>query len=196
MELMGRISTMFRTLRASTPVDCFLRSRQDRGDCLFVVLKLPQERIASGTIVCCHAHTVIWISAGFDLVDQIPHGKGVFVDHDEVEKVRWIVTEPGRRFAVLCRAAHEGLEDGEKQTAVLGHSAFLLDLIGGNADHCVVRKCRKRIERPIGQIPATLKQLPLQLKGNEGFACPGGQREQQTIFACGDGFQNANQILL
>jgi hypothetical protein len=44
-----------------------------------------------------------------------------FVDDDEIEEVRRILAEIGRRLAVLRRAAHEGLEDGEEQAAVLRH---------------------------------------------------------------------------
>jgi|GEM_PF-2056568 len=110
---------------------------------------------------------------------------------------------------------HEGLEDREEQAAVLRHLAFLFDLIGGNANNGIFRECRERIERligqriavsqeqdarsasrffacfPVGRIPATLKQLPRQLKRDEGLASSGGQSQQDTILACGDGFQNS-----
>jgi hypothetical protein len=52
------------------------------------------------------------------------------VDDDEVEEVRRILAEVGRRLAVLGRPAHEGLEDGEEQAAVLRHLALLADVSG------------------------------------------------------------------
>ena len=51
------------------------------------------------------------------------------VDDDEIEEVGRILAEVGRGFAVLRRTAHEGLEDGEKQAAVLRDFAFLADVL-------------------------------------------------------------------
>lgn len=37
------------------------------------------------------------------------------------------------------------------------------------------------VEAPVAQIPAAVKQLPSQLKGDEGFARAGRQRQQDAI---------------
>lgn len=103
------------------------------------------------------------------------------------------------RFAIHCWAKHEGLKDREEQAAVLRHLALLFDLIRLDPDQSIFRKCRERMERligqnvtigqeqdarsasrfaarfPVGQIPATLEQLPLQLKRDESFAGSGSQ---------------------
>ena len=74
-----------------------------------------------------------------------------FVDHDEVEEVRRIVAELGRRVAVLWRATHERPKDCEEQASVFRHLAFLADLIRLDAHHCIFRECREGVERLIGQ---------------------------------------------
>ena len=51
------------------------------------------------------------------------------VDDDEVEEVRRILAEVGRRLAILRRPAHEGLEDREEQAAVLRHLALLANVV-------------------------------------------------------------------
>ena len=53
-----------------------------------------------------------------------------FVDDDEVEEIGRVVAEVGAGFgfAGLGRAAHEGLEDGEEDAAVLWHFALLANV--------------------------------------------------------------------
>ena len=122
------------------------------------------------------------------------------VNDDEVEEVRRILAEIGRRLAVLRRAAHEGLEDGEEQAAVLRHLAFLADVVRldahqrvlGEGGEGVVSLIRQDV--PVGeeqdaraarrlaaQVPAAVKQFPRDLKGDEGLARAGGQREQDAL---------------
>ena len=60
------------------------------------------------------------------------------VDDDEVEEVRRILAEIGRGLAVLRRPAHEGLEDGEEQAAVLGHLALLADVLRLDPHHRIL----------------------------------------------------------
>src|ERR1035437_7860943 len=59
------------------------------------------------------------------------------VDHDEVEEIRRILAEVGGRMSILRRPAHEGLEDGEEQTAVLRYLTFFADVLRGDAHHRV-----------------------------------------------------------
>ena len=40
------------------------------------------------------------------------------------------------------------------------------------------------------QVPAAVKQLPGDLKGDGGLARAGGQRQQDAVAAGGDGFQH------
>ena len=41
-----------------------------------------------------------------------------------------------------------------------------------------------------GQVPAAVEQLPGDLKGDEGLAGAGGQREQDALLPVGDGLQH------
>ena len=122
------------------------------------------------------------------------------VDDDEVEEVRRILAEIGRGLAVLRRPAHEGLEDGEEQAAVLRHLALLADVLrrdphqrilgeGGEGvvslvgeDVAVGEEQDARAARRLAaQVPAAVEQLPGDLKGDEGLARAGGQREQDAL---------------
>src|SRR5690606_13789768 len=49
------------------------------------------------------------------------------VDHNEVKEIRRILTEIRGGMPILWRAAHEGLENREKETSVRGYSSFLAD---------------------------------------------------------------------
>ena len=128
-----------------------------------------------------------------------------FVDDDEVEKVLRVFAEVGR----IARTAHEGLEDREKQTAVLRHPALLADLARLDPYQRVFRKRRERVERLIRQnvpirekqnaraarwfarqVPAALKKFPRDLECNEGLARARCQREQDTLAPSGEGFQH------
>lgn len=119
------------------------------------------------------------------------------IDHDEVEKVRRVLTEPGRGFAIGRRPAHEGLEDGG------GHAALPAQGIRFQASQGVVFKGGETgevVEGLIGEgvaigekenaraavglareIPAGLEQLPEDLEGNGGFAGAGGEGEQDAV---------------
>ena len=57
------------------------------------------------------------------------------VDDDEIEEVRWILAEIGRRLAILRRTAHERLKDGEEQATVLRHLSLLADVFGCDLHH-------------------------------------------------------------
>ena len=74
-----------------------------------------------------------------------------FVDDDEVEEVRRILAEIGRRLPVLRRPAHERLKDREEQAAVLRHSAFLADVFGRDPHHRVLGKGGERVVSLIGE---------------------------------------------
>ena len=41
------------------------------------------------------------------------------------------------------------------------------------------------------QVPAAVKELPRDLKGDEGLAGAGGEREQDALLVGGDGLQHA-----
>ena len=131
------------------------------------------------------------------------------VDDDEVEEIRRILAEIGRGLAVLRRPAHERLEDGEEQAAVLRHLALLADVLRRDPHHRVlgeggervVRLVRKDIavgqkqdarpaRRLAAQVPAAVKQLPRDLKRDERLARAGGQRKQDAVFPGGDRLQH------
>ena len=124
------------------------------------------------------------------------------VDDDEIEEVRRIFAEIGRRLAVLRRPAHEGLEDGEEQAAVLRHLALLADVLRLDPHQRVFGKGGKGVVGLIGenvavgeeqnaraarrlaaQVPAAVEQLPRDLKRDEGLAGAGGEREQDALLA-------------
>ena len=131
------------------------------------------------------------------------------VDDDEVEEVRRILAEIGRRLAILGRAAHERLEDREEQAAVLRHLAFLADVLRFDAHQRVFWKRRERVVSLIGedvavrekedartarrfaaQVPAAVEEFPGDLKGDERLARAGGQREQDALLVGGDGLHH------
>ena len=106
------------------------------------------------------------------------------VDDDEIKEVRGILAEVGRRLAILGRATHKGLEDGEKKIAIFWHFAFLADVLRRNPDELVFRKGGEGIEGLVGknvsvgqeedaraargftaQVPARVKELPCNLEG-------------------------------
>jgi hypothetical protein len=127
------------------------------------------------------------------------------VDHDEIEEVRWVLAEVGRGFAVPRRSAHESLEDGEEQAAVLRNSPFLANVARFDAHHRVFGKRGKSVVRLVGenvavsekqdartprrlaaQIPPAVKQLPRNLKCDERLARASRQRQQNARFFGGD----------
>ena len=127
-----------------------------------------------------------------------------FVDDDEVEKVLCVFAEVGR----VARTTHEGLEDREKQTAVLRHPALLADLARLDPYQRVFRKRRERVECLIRQnvsirekqnpraarwltrqVPAALKKFPRDLKRDECLARTSRQREQDAFALSAKGFQ-------
>ena len=74
-----------------------------------------------------------------------------FVDDDEVEEVRRVLAEVGRRLAVLGWSAHEGLKDREEQAAVLGDFALLLDVCRFDPHHRIFGERREGVERLVGE---------------------------------------------
>ena len=122
------------------------------------------------------------------------------VDDDEVEEVGRILAEVGRGLAVLRRAAHEGLEDGEEEAAVLGHLALLADVLRRDAHQRVLGEGGEGVVGLVGedvavgqeqdaraarrlaaQVPAAVEELPGDLEGDEGLAGAGGEREQDAL---------------
>ena len=103
------------------------------------------------------------------------------------------------------RPAHEGLEDGEEDAAVLRHLALLADVCRVDAHQRLVVEGRKGVVGLVGQnvavgqkedaraarrltlilsirqVPAALKQLPRNLEGDEGLAGAGRQRQQDAL---------------
>ena len=135
-----------------------------------------------------------------------------FIDHDEVEEIGRVLAKPGGGLAVHRRAAHEGLEDGEKDAGVGGHPTLFAQVIGFDSRQGVFFEGGKGgevVEGLIGEVvaigqkqdagparglatevPAGGKQLPEDLEGDRGFAGAGGQREQDAVLAGGDGLQH------
>ena len=124
------------------------------------------------------------------------------VDDDEVEEVRRILAEIGRWLAVLRRPAHEGLEDREEQAAVLRHLALLANVVRLDPHQRILGERGEGVVSLIGedvavgeeqdarparrfaaQIPAAMKELPGDLKRDEGLARAGGEREQDALLA-------------
>ena len=87
IELMGRIRTMLRMLRASTPVESFCDVVRIVWDGLLVVLKLAQILLAHLAIVGGHALAVVGIGTRLHLINQIAH----------------------RERMILCSAKHQRL---------------------------------------------------------------------------------------
>ena len=135
-----------------------------------------------------------------------------FIDHDEVEEIGRVLAKPGGGLAVHRRAAHEGLEDGEKDAGVGGHPTLFAQVIGFDSRQGVFFEGGKGgevVEGLIGEVvaigqkqdagparglatevPAGGKQLPEDLEGDRGFAGAGGQREQDAVLAGDDGLQH------
>ena len=110
-------------------------------------------------------------------------------------------------------AGHEGLEDGEEDIAVFGHAALFPDDLrvdahpgvlgkGGEVVECLIREDVAVGEEenpglaaglagfPGGQAPAGVEELPGNLEGDGGFAGAGGQCQENSGAAVGDGFQH------
>ena len=122
-----------------------------------------------------------------------------FVYDNQIKKIGGIVTKPGNEFPLLGLPGHEGLEDGEEQTAIFWHSAFQPHLNGINPDQGIFRKGGKGVvplireivavgekqdtgsagggafRVPIVEIPPTMEKFPGDLKGNEGLPGTRGQ---------------------
>jgi len=137
------------------------------------------------------------------------------VDDDEVEEVTRVVAEVRLSLTIRARAAHEGLEDGEEDAAVLRHPALLADVAWVDANQRIVGEGRegvvgligqvvavcqeqharasagRRAAAPVGQVPMALEQLPGALERAEGFAGAGGQGQQDAVASSGDGFEHA-----
>ncbi len=129
-----------------------------------------------------------------------------FIHHDEVEEV-WRIVPKVRCFT---GAAHEGLENAEKDTAVGGDAAFLADILRGYPHQGIFGESVEGIESLIGEdipvrkkkntwpaagfagdAPAGLKKLPGDLEGDEGFAGAGSQRQEDALLSLRNSFQNA-----
>ena len=98
------------------------------------------------------------------------------VNDDEVEEVRRILAEIGRGLAILGRPAHEGLEDGEEDAAVLRHLALLADVIRRDAHQRIFREGREGVVGLVGQNVAVgqeqdarpARRSPVQSSGSSG----------------------------
>jgi len=123
---------------------------------------------------------------------------------------------------IRSRTASEGLEDGEKEAAVLRYPRLLADVRGRDVHQCIVREGRKGVARlvgqdiavgqeqdtrparrlafafPVSQVPAARKQLPRDLEGDEGLTGPGGERQQDAGAPIGDRRQHplAGEVLI
>lgn len=133
-----------------------------------------------------------------------------FVDDDEIEKVGRVVKEIGFRRSVRVGSGHEGLKDREENGAVFGNPAGFANLFRGDADAGVFGEGRELVKGLTGEnvavsekqdarlpvwltreIPAALKELPCDLKGDEGLAGAGRQRQQDALLPARDGFEYA-----
>ena len=118
-------------------------------------------------------------------------------------------------MSVLRCSAHKGLKNGEEDAAVLRNLAFFADFIRCNAYHRIFRKCGKGVVSlvsqnvsvgqkqdarpagwfvfffPVGQVPAGMKELPGDLKGDKRFARAGCQCQQDARLMSGNGCQYA-----
>ena len=139
------------------------------------------------------------------------------INDDEIEEVRRILAKVGRRFPILGRAAHEGLKDGKEQAAVLGHAAFLANVLGLDAHQRVVGKGGERSEIivglrrervavgqkqnaratrrldalvPLDQIPTRLEQFPRNLESDGCFPRARGQRQENARLPGDDPLQH------
>jgi hypothetical protein len=133
-----------------------------------------------------------------------------FVHDDDVEEVSGVVPEVWRRLPIHDWATHECLEDREEQAAILGDSSLLPDGIWFDSYQSIVRECGERYESlidqnvpirkeqnprssrwfvsgsPVGKVPATLKQFPCKLKGDERLAGTSRKSQQDSILAFAD----------
>ena len=133
------------------------------------------------------------------------------VDDDEIEEVRRILAEIGRRLAVLRRTAHEVWKIVKNRLPFFGTLPFLRMSSGsmrtsassGNAERrrcrpgrrgCCGRRGTECAGGAIGsrlRVPAAVEEFPCDLKGDEGLAGAGGEREQDACSVVGDGLQHA-----
>ena len=133
-----------------------------------------------------------------------------FVNDDEVEEVRRVIAEVGRRLPVLLRPAHERLKDREEDAAVLRHAALLADVrridphqrILGECGEGVVGLVRENVpireeqdaraaRRLAAQVPPAVEKFPSKLERDERLARARRQREQDALLLRRDGLQHA-----
>ena len=147
-----------------------------------------------------------------------------FVDHDEVEEVRRVVTKARLGIACLVMAGHEGLENREEDTAVLGHPSLAADYRRVDTDQGVFGEGTEGVEglvrediavgeeqhsratrrllaladplAPVGQIPAAVKELPGDLEGDRGLSRARGQGEEDTVPAFRDCVQDLHDRIV
>jgi len=124
------------------------------------------------------------------------------INHDEVKEICGIFAKVVGAFL----AAHESLEDGEKDAAVGGDASQSGDLVGTDAHQGIFGEGGEGVEGLIGQdvairqeedarqafaiafqVPAGVIKLPGDLEGDEGLAGAGCQRQQDALFVRGDG---------
>ena len=116
---------------------------------------------------------------------------------DKVEEVFGVLSEVWR----IVRAAHKGLEDGEEDAAVSGHTAVLGDTAWLDALHgiflesaevvlCLVGKdisvCQEEDARSSAcllQVPSCLEEFPSDLESDEGLARSCSEGEQNALLA-------------
>ncbi len=91
IELIGRISTMLRMLRASTPVESFCDVVRIVGMRLFVVLKVAQVLLAERAVVGGHALAIVRVLARLHLVDEVAHGQRVVLRGAEDQRLLALV---------------------------------------------------------------------------------------------------------
>jgi hypothetical protein len=98
MVLIGRIGTMLRMLRASTPVESFCEVVKIVGMVFFVVLKVPEMLVAEFAIVSGDPLAIVWVCARLHLVDEVAHRESMVLCCTE-----------NQRFFALVDLLHEQL---------------------------------------------------------------------------------------
>ncbi len=92
------------------------------------------------------------LDGGLEIIEDAAPGTFIasaaavaLVDDDEIEEVAWVFAEVWGWLAVLRRSAHERLENGEEEAAVLGNLAFLADVFRSDADEGVFGEWEKAL---------------------------------------------------
>ena len=91
IEFTGRISTMLRTLRASTPVESFCDVVRMVGMVFSLSWKMRRNCSPRFAVPSGDADAVIRLAAGLRLIDEVPHGGGVILGGAENERLLRLV---------------------------------------------------------------------------------------------------------